>query len=195
MVKDKPTAERPPIIIEFQYKVSRDFMNRVISYSLSAYCRYKAYPVVLIFAIKGFLSVDVEKEFSCGDESPFLKIESRFWAKDCLLISQSSIDKFLSRSPMKPIVDLGYYLIAGSLSLDSLGYQLDPTVKFLYQISKDLVMKELLPKNKSVKYMQLVFEKIKRQLNHVADEDKDTRNLAVKKIKECVNESLELISE
>ncbi|EIE79741.1 hypothetical protein RO3G_04446 [Rhizopus delemar RA 99-880] len=127
MVKDKPTAERPPIIIEFQYKVSRDFMNRVISYSLSAYCRYKAYPVVLIFAIKGFLSVDIEKGFSCGDESPFLKIESRFWAKDCLLISQSSIDKFLSRSPMKPIVDLGYYLIAGSLSLDSLGYQLDPT--------------------------------------------------------------------
>ncbi|CEG69477.1 hypothetical protein RMATCC62417_05544 [Rhizopus microsporus] len=96
---------------------------------------------------------------------------------------------------MEPIVALGYYLIAGSLSLDSLEYQLDPTVKPLYQISKDLVMKELLPKNKSVESMQLVLEKIKRQLDHVVDEDKDTRNLAVKKIKECVNESLELISE
>ncbi|KAI7866169.1 hypothetical protein BDF14DRAFT_1728978, partial [Spinellus fusiger] len=58
MAKDKPTAERPPIIIEFQDKVSREFMNRVIGYSLSAYCRYKAYSIVLIFAIKGFLSVD-----------------------------------------------------------------------------------------------------------------------------------------
>ncbi|RCH79203.1 hypothetical protein CU097_003080 [Rhizopus azygosporus] len=96
---------------------------------------------------------------------------------------------------MEPIVALGYYLIAGSLSLDSLEYQLDPTVKPLYQISKDLVMKELLPKNKSVESIQLVLEKIKRQLDHVVDEDKDTRHLAVKKIKECVNESLELISE
>ncbi|KAI9480786.1 MAG: hypothetical protein EXX96DRAFT_538025 [Benjaminiella poitrasii] len=138
-------------------------MNRVIGYSLSAYCRYKAYPIVLMFAIKGFLSVDIEKEFSCVDESPFLKIQSKFWAKDCILILPNSIDKFLSRSPMEPIVALGYYLIAGSLSLDSLEYRLDPTIK--------------------------------RQLEHAVDEDKGTRNLAVKKIKECVNESLELISE
>ncbi|KAI7872372.1 hypothetical protein BDF14DRAFT_491686 [Spinellus fusiger] len=104
-------------------------MNRVIGYSLSACCRYKAYPIVLIFAIKGFLSVDIEKEFSCDDESPFLKIESKFWAKDFIFISQSSIDKFLSRSPMEPIVALGYYLIVGSFSLGSLEYQLDPTIK------------------------------------------------------------------
>ncbi|ORE00970.1 hypothetical protein BCV72DRAFT_299952, partial [Rhizopus microsporus var. microsporus] len=75
-------------------------MNRVIGHSPSAYCRYKTHLIALIFAIKGFLSVDIEKEFSCSDESPFLKIESKFWAKDCLLISQSSIDKLLSRSPL-----------------------------------------------------------------------------------------------
>lgn len=42
--------------------------------------------------------------------------------------------------------------------------------------------------------MQLVLEKIKRQIELV-DKDEDTRKLAVKKIKECVSQNLESISE
>lgn len=107
-------------------------MGRLIRYSLSCKNWYTVYPIVLIFAINGFSSVDIEKEFHSVSENPFLKIDSKFWAKDCLLISRSSIHTYLSRSPMDPIVALGYFLTEGSLSLDSLEYQLDPTILILH---------------------------------------------------------------
>jgi hypothetical protein len=75
---------KPPILFEVQNQVNHEFMNRVIGYSLSAYCRYKVYPIVLIFAIK---SIEVEEEFVVANKKPFLEIESKFWAKKCFLLS------------------------------------------------------------------------------------------------------------
>ncbi|KAI7896590.1 uncharacterized protein EV154DRAFT_390009, partial [Mucor mucedo] len=120
-----------PILIEF-HKVSfnHDFMNRVIGYSLSAYRRYKAHPIVLIFAIKGFSSVEVEEEFVVADEKPFLEIEAKFWAKKCFLVSSKSISEHVNEFPMNernPIVVMGHFLTSNTVSLTSLEYQFDPT--------------------------------------------------------------------
>ena len=60
---NRPTAAKPPILIEFQSTVNHYFMGRVIRYALSCKNRYNVYPIVLILVINGFSSVDVEKEF------------------------------------------------------------------------------------------------------------------------------------
>lgn len=142
----KPTKIEPPILIEFQNQVNHEFMNRVINYSLSAYRRYKVYPIVLIFAIKGFSSIEVEEEFIVADKKPFLEIESKFWARKCFLVSSNSILEYIGQSPMDPIIAMGYFLTSNAVSLTSLEYRFDPTVRLLFQISKDLTMKESDPK-------------------------------------------------
>ncbi|KAI7907813.1 uncharacterized protein BX663DRAFT_547485 [Cokeromyces recurvatus] len=170
-VRDKSTVETPPILIEFQSKVSSNFMGRLIRYSLSCEGRYNVYPIVLIFAINGFSSLEVEKEFVGDNGSPFLKIGSKFWAKECLLISQSSIEACLNQTPLDPIVALGYFLTSGSLSLNTLEHKLDHTVQQLYQTSYKLVMAELKHKNKSVEPLQSLLEQVKRRIETVVDED------------------------
>lgn len=97
-------------------------MGRVINYSLSAYCRYKIYPIILIFAIKGFSSAEVEEKFIVADEKPFLVIESKFWAKKCFLVSSNSILEYIGKSPMDPMEAVGYFLTSNAVSLTSLGY-------------------------------------------------------------------------
>ncbi|KAG1049658.1 hypothetical protein G6F43_008029 [Rhizopus delemar] len=135
-VKDKPTAINPHILIEFQDKVSRDFMSRLINYSLFAYHGYKVYPIDLVFVIKGFSSVSVEKEFIVASEKPFLKIESKFWTKECLLLLAKSILGYIGQSPMDPMVAMGYFLTSGAVSLGSLEHQLDPTMKMRLQVDQ-----------------------------------------------------------
>ncbi|KAL7320312.1 hypothetical protein PS15m_000211 [Mucor circinelloides] len=122
--------------------------------------------VVVIFAINGSSSVEAEKEFVCVSGSPFLKVDSRFWAKDCPLISQSSIDAYLSQTPLDPIVALGYFLTTGSLSLNTLEYKQDHTVQQLYQTSYKLVMAELKHKNESVEPLQSLLEKMKKRIEN-----------------------------
>lgn len=158
-VKDKPTAINPHILIEFQDKVSRDFMSRLINYSLFAYHGYKVYPIDLVFVIKGFSSVSVEKEFIVASEKPFLKIESKFWTKECLLLLAKSILGYIGQSPMDPMVAMGYFLTSGAVSLGSLEHQLDPTVRLLYLISKELIMRGSVTKDKDAESMESFLEK------------------------------------
>ncbi|KAG0808039.1 hypothetical protein G6F25_010093 [Rhizopus arrhizus] len=193
--ESKSTKTQPPILIEFQNQVNHEFMNRVINYSLSAYRRYKVYPIVPIFAIKGFSSIEVEKEFVVADKKPFLEIESKFWAKKCFLVSSNSVLEYIGQSPMDPMIAMGYFLTSNAVSLTSLRYQFDPTVRLLFQICKDLTMKESDPKNMSVESMEPLLEDIKRRIEDVVDEDDNIPGEAVKKIKGYISESFELISE
>jgi hypothetical protein len=165
-------------------------MNRVINYSLSAYRRYKVYPIVLIFAIKGFSSIEVEEEFIVADKKPFLEIESKFWAKKCFLVSSNSILKYIGQSPMDSIIAMGYFLTSNAVSLTSLEYRFDPTVRLLYQISKDLTMKESDLKNMSVESMEPLLENIKRGIEDVVDKDDKIPGEAVKKLKDILVKAL-----
>ncbi|KAG1041945.1 hypothetical protein G6F43_011995 [Rhizopus delemar] len=170
-------------------------MGRLIRYSLSCKSRYDIYPIVVIFAINGFSSVEVEKDFESVDGSPFFTIQSKFWTKSCLLISQSSIKAHVSSTPMLPIVALGYFLTSGSLSLSALKYKEDRTVQQLYEISHKLAMEELKHQNKSVEPLESLLEQVKRKIEDVVDDDSSSDQETAKKLKDCVNESLEMISE
>lgn len=129
----KPTKIKPLILTEFQNQVNHEFMNRVINYPLSAHRRYKIYRITLIFAIKGFSSVEVEEEFIAADGKLFLEIESKFWTKEFFLVSSNSILEYIGKSPMGPMVAMGYFLTSNAVSLTSLEYQFDPIVRLLFQ--------------------------------------------------------------
>lgn len=97
---------------------------------------------------------------------------------------------------MDPIVALGYFLTACSLSLNKSEYELDHTVQQLYETSYKLVMAELKLKDESVESLQSLLEKIKRRIETVADEDSGMNQEFSKKLKKnCVNDCFELISE
>ena len=98
------------------------------------------------FAIKGFSSVKVEEEFIVADEKPFLEIESKFWAKKCFLVSSNPILEYIGKSPIISMVVMRYFLTSNAVSLTSLEHQFDPIVRLLFQISKDLTMRESDPK-------------------------------------------------
>lgn len=49
-----------------------------------------------------FLRGEAEKGFFGVIESPFLKVDSKIWAKDSQLIPQSSIDTYLTLNTLRP---------------------------------------------------------------------------------------------
>jgi hypothetical protein len=112
-----------------------------------------------------------------------------------MLISQSSIDAYLSQKPLDPIVALGYFLTTSSLSLNTLEYKLDHTVQQLYQTSYKLVMTEIKHNNGSVEPLQSLLEQSKRRIETVVGEDSRMNQEFSKKLKSCVNDSFDLISE
>jgi hypothetical protein len=148
-------------------------MRRLIKCSLSAYSRYKVHPVVLIFAIKGFSGTAIEKEFAIASKKFFFKTDSKFWAKECLLLSSKSILDFINQSPMDPIVAIWYFLTSGAVSLASLKYQSDPTVQLLYHISKKIVMNE---RDKKDKFVNPILEGVKKQLKKLKKIVGDKKN-------------------
>ncbi|CEG78811.1 hypothetical protein RMATCC62417_13358 [Rhizopus microsporus] len=102
------------------------------------------------------------------------------------------IHRAVSNGPNRRYGVFSHY---GAVLLASLEHRLDPTVRFLYQISKELMKKKSNPNDKSAESMESFLEKIKRRIENVADEDENTRGSTVKQIEDCVSESLELISE
>lgn len=97
--ENKTTIKTPSIIIEFQYKVDQDFMIRINRYSLSAFGRYQAYPVVLTIAIDGFACKSLKKEFSAVSNKSFLAImESKCWAKEFLLLPSKTIINYINKT-------------------------------------------------------------------------------------------------
>ncbi|KAG2232451.1 hypothetical protein INT48_001927 [Thamnidium elegans] len=73
------------------------------------------------------------------------------------------------KSLMNPMVALGYFLTSNSVFLASLEYQFDPIIRLLFQISKDLTMKESGPKNISLESMEPLLENIKRRIEDNVD--------------------------
>lgn len=83
-----------------------------------------------------------------------------------------------------------------SVPSTSLEYQFDPTVRFLFQISKDLIIKKSELKNApAAESMELLLENAKRKIEDDVDQYGDIPGEVVKKIKGHVSESFVLINE
>ncbi|CAO3703126.1 unnamed protein product [Rhizopus stolonifer] len=64
-------SELPPVLVEGQHVITMDFIDRLISYSLSIKKELKAKPIVIVFGTHAIRS-DVSKDFE-ATEFPFMK--------------------------------------------------------------------------------------------------------------------------
>lgn len=94
---------------------------------------------------------------------------------------------------MNPIVAMAHFLTSNAVSLTSLEYQYDPTVRLLFELSKELIMKESDPKNKFTESMRPLLENIKRKIDTDVDNEEIPEAIA-KKVKGYINESFATIN-
>ncbi|KAI9478752.1 MAG: hypothetical protein EXX96DRAFT_258784 [Benjaminiella poitrasii] len=79
-----------PVVISIQKEVCRASLLVVIRYSTLVYEKYKLLPTVLIISSKGHPSLD-DCEVNIDIDSPFKRIESKFWAQDCSLFLPGTV--------------------------------------------------------------------------------------------------------
>ncbi|KAI8094282.1 hypothetical protein BDF21DRAFT_394738 [Thamnidium elegans] len=89
-----------PVVISIQKEVCRASMLEVIRYSTLVYRKYKLLPTVLIIFSKYYSSLD-DCEVNINIDSPFTRIESKFWAQDCLLFLPDSVNTPVNSKPTR----------------------------------------------------------------------------------------------
>ncbi|KAG2234457.1 hypothetical protein BDF21DRAFT_462368 [Thamnidium elegans] len=94
------------------------------------------------------------------------------------------------KSPMGSMVAMGYFLASNAVSLTSLEYQFDPIICLLFQISKELTMKESDTKNIFLELTEPLLENIKRRIEDNVGKDYKIPGEAVKKLKAILVKAL-----
>lgn len=130
----------------------------------------------------------MEKEFASVDGSPFFKIDSKFWVKNCLFDFAKIDQCSLIIHAYGTYCSIGLFPYFRQLVFKRIKYKEDQTVQQLYETFHNLVMEELKHKRKSVEPLQSFLAQVKRKIDSMDQE-------IAKKLKDCVHESLEMISE
>lgn len=133
-------------------------MIRINRYSLSAFGRYQAYPVVLTIAIDGFACKSLKKEFSAVSNKSFLAImESKCWAKEFLLLPSKTIINYINETSR-----------ISWLPLVLLKNQAEPILKRIYNIAE-----QIMDKKKYLNSINPTQATVKRKLETVLEEIND----------------------
>ncbi|KAI9361025.1 hypothetical protein BD770DRAFT_471027 [Pilaira anomala] len=131
----KPTEITPPIIVEIQQIVDISFLKRLTRYCLNIHDEYKFFPVVIVFAIKGFSSKAFMYEFKLEKDCPYHTTHGQFWAQSIQVYSLDSISSFVTtESAMKPIVALSYFLSSRQKSIVTLDEFEDEELRKIYSV-------------------------------------------------------------
>ncbi|KAI8364982.1 hypothetical protein EDC96DRAFT_510047 [Choanephora cucurbitarum] len=120
----------PPIVIEVVDVANSNFLHQVVQYCEEVNLRYGAVPLVLIFVVER-VQDDITSNTTRHYKHPFLlKLPSFPWAKDCFVVSKSSIQDHLTNMPLHPLVALTIFFT--TQKPDFLDH--DPTIQKLYNI-------------------------------------------------------------
>ncbi|KAI8094281.1 hypothetical protein BDF21DRAFT_331095 [Thamnidium elegans] len=140
----------PPILIEIQNCVDQNFLSRLIRYCTYVCGRYKVFPVVFLVVVKCFSSIAFETEFVTDNSAYLFETECKHWAKKCYFISAKPIKEHVKQTPMNQLVALGCFMTKQSRCLLSLDYSFDPTVRLLYILVREIVLKEGIAENETI---------------------------------------------
>ncbi|KAI9467614.1 hypothetical protein BDB00DRAFT_749371, partial [Zychaea mexicana] len=126
-----------PIIIEFQCRVDKKFMKRLMMYSLQAYRRYEKDPIILIIC-SGTLSDDVANLLKSSDVLGCRRYLCEGWGAKCLIMAKESLSSLTASEKREPFASFGLFLTQ-SMPFSELSSD-DETTKMLQSLAVDHYM-------------------------------------------------------
>jgi hypothetical protein len=156
-----------PILIEIQYKVDEDFINRAIKHCLSMKEECGVLPLMLIISIKGFSNEAIKTKLINIDNHYLDDISCDFWAEKCGILSSKSMENHLSETPLNQLVALGHFLSQQKKCILSIDKKHDPTIQLLYQISKEKFENECQVEEEKLDVIKDLCFKGKRQFQKI----------------------------
>ncbi|KAI8381038.1 uncharacterized protein BYT42DRAFT_494984 [Radiomyces spectabilis] len=133
-----PTKQLPPIIIEVEQSVDKDFIKRVNHYCLQAYNKYKCDPLVLIICVDK-LSTYVMETKTPSSVTDCHSFPSNPWAKDCLIVSKINLEECNHTPPLDRFVTLGLFFIYHAKMPVEAECRQDHTIKRLYELAHQYI--------------------------------------------------------
>lgn len=127
------SMDLPPIIVEIQHTVNKQFMRRAVGYCLQANAKFDVEPVLLIICVRTLaeeIKVDTVDSRLPSIYSYFCKP----WAAECLILCQDNLRQNLT-TPLNPLVALGLFLSSRCKSILDNPYAGDPTMQYLYVLA------------------------------------------------------------
>jgi hypothetical protein len=128
----------PPIIVELQRTVDKNFIVPAIRYYLNVHSSFKVFPAMLIICIEKLSPASYGNSFTQYDEKPFLfKFNCEHWAKDCYLMSSNTITPFVDNeeTDLNPLVALAHFFISQQSCL----INVERWIQSLYKYARDIV--------------------------------------------------------
>jgi hypothetical protein len=127
-------SDLPPIIVEFQHRVDKDFMKRAITYCIQASDRYGIDPILVVVGINS-LSLEILKVVKQSRVEGCYSFPCEVWAFKCIIFCNSSIDDCSLSVPLDPFIALGIFLTKGTPSVVDIPLNDDETINFLYRLA------------------------------------------------------------
>lgn len=126
----------------FNIRVDRDFMLRLITYASHTYRQCKVLPIVLIIVTKSFSSANFQREFAISTNGFLLEVSCKFWAKKCVLLTADVVSNHLNQETLDPLVILGNFFTYHDIQQIPLHYKQNPTLALVTSIINGLFSKD-----------------------------------------------------
>ncbi|KAG0929667.1 hypothetical protein G6F57_012291 [Rhizopus arrhizus] len=164
-------ANLPPVIVEIQHTVTREFMCRAVQYCLNVYKRFHVLPILFIVCISKTESKALRDLFKpIQNRSYLLETPCCHFATSCFMLTKQSIDPFIDNYDMEaldPLVAFAHFLTSGQQSIISIDRWDDPTVTKLYLVAMEMVKNDRKSENDKVEALQTICQATQNQFEKI----------------------------
>ncbi|KAI9020249.1 hypothetical protein CLU79DRAFT_756374, partial [Phycomyces nitens] len=172
----------PPVIVEIQHTVTREFMCRAVQYCLNVYKRFHTFPILFIVCISKVESKVLRDLFKhTQNKSYLLETPCCHFATNCFMLTKESIDPFVDNndsSALNPLVAFAHFLMSGQQSIISIDRWDDPTIKKLYLVATEMVKNDMKTENDKVEALRTICQATQSQFEKILLTVRDNPNQA-----------------
>ncbi|EIE76720.1 hypothetical protein G6F46_012868 [Rhizopus delemar] len=172
MPRSADLARLPPVIIEIQHTVTREFMCRAVQYCLNVYKRFHVLPMLFIVCISKVESKSLNDLFKAMQNRPYLlETPCCHFATNCFMLTKQSIDPFIDNSDtnaLDPLIAFAHFLTSGQQSIISIDRWDDPTITKLYLVAMEMVKNDREAENDKVEALRTICQATQNQFEKIS---------------------------
>ncbi|ORX61972.1 hypothetical protein DM01DRAFT_1331448 [Hesseltinella vesiculosa] len=172
----------PPIIVEFQLKITHEFIVRAMLYCLYVVKETKKLPMLLVINIDGFCSKKFRMEnFSQAESDPFYSMSSILWAKKVMIFNADSISQHLD-APMTHMIALLHMITQQQRNIVALEEYKDKALQYVFKVARDVFESastdKVLKDTKSASFCDATIKQYEKILKYSNDGEVDRKRVA-----------------